>query len=146
MCPEEGRAPGCICPACPAYTLGCPAFFQGMSALRSCSMGGPGWLPFEKRFAREAVPLLAREDALLDSSSSAEGSRACSATQFAIDSGSGIQGKLCTSARANCSGVQTCNCHVPSTYEPDTGTFWLQGLFFELAVSRNLSAGFTAMR
>ena len=86
-------------------------------------MGEAGWLAFEKRLAREAVLLLAREDALLDSSSSAEGSRACSATQFAIDSGSGIQGKLCTSARANCSGVQTCDSHVPSTHAPDMGIF-----------------------
>ena len=39
---------------------------------------------------------------------SALGSRAESATQLAIDSGSGVQGKACTSARANCSGVHTC--------------------------------------
>ncbi len=71
-------------------------------------MGESGLLPFEKRLASDAVLVLAREEVLLERSSSAVGSRACSATQLAIQTGSGIQGKLCTSARANCSGVHTC--------------------------------------
>lgn len=80
-------------------------------------MGAAGLLPLENRLAREAVLVLARDEVLLESSSSAEGSRACSATQLAMHSGSGIQGKLCTRALANCSGVHTC-AHGPERQSP----------------------------
>ena len=108
--------------ACPSWPLGCPPacplWSQDILALMSCSIGWlaecpgrpgcPVWLPFERWLGMDVVLVLAREDVRPDSSSSAEGSLACSATQLAIDSGSGIQGKLCTSARAYCSGVHTC--------------------------------------